>query len=84
MSLTPGNKLTGVLPVVISGGRPQLRQRPIAKYLRDLHGVTADPVWAVMDKDAISYEEDGHEIAAYSRAWAEELRSRPLDGDETT
>ena len=25
-----------------------------------------------MDKHATDYEEDGHEIAAYSRAWAED------------
>jgi len=72
MSLTPADKLTGVLPVVISGGRPQLRQRTTARFLSDLHGITADPVWVVMDKDAVSYEGDGHEIATYPRGWAEE------------
>lgn len=72
MSLTPTDKLAGILPVVISGGRPQIKQRRTAGFLRDLHGITADPVWSVMDEHAIGYEEDGHEIAVYTRAWAEE------------
>jgi TET-Associated Glycosyltransferase len=72
MSLTLADDLSRILPAVISGGRPQLRQRPVARLLRDLHGVTADPVWVVMDKDAAGYEEDGHEISVYSRTWAED------------
>ena len=80
MSLTPASKLAGILPAVISGGRPQLRQRPTAKFLRDLHGVTADPIWVVADKDAIAYEDDGHEIAAYPRAWAEEYAAAHWTG----
>jgi hypothetical protein len=71
MSLTPGSKLSGVLPVVVSGGRPLLRQRPTGRLLADLHGVTADPVWVVSDLEAAGYEDDGHEIVTYSREWAE-------------
>jgi hypothetical protein len=71
MSFTPEDKLSQILPVVISGGRRTLRQRPTARLLRDLHGITADPVWAVMDEDAADYEHDSHEIAVYSRTWAE-------------
>ena len=57
---------------MISGGRPQIRQRPTAAFLHDLHGITAEPVWVVMDKHATEHEGDGHEIAAYPRAWAED------------
>jgi hypothetical protein len=80
MSLTPDGKLAGILPCVITGGRPRLAQRRTAQYLRDLHGVTADPVWVAMDKDAIAYEEDGHEIAAYSRDWADEYAASHWTG----
>lgn len=72
MSLTPEDRLRGILPVVITGGRPLLKQRPVTRLLPDLHGITADPVWIVRDDDAVGYEEDGHEIAAYPRAWAEQ------------
>jgi hypothetical protein len=72
MSISRGDALTRLLPVVISGGRPGLAQRPVTKLLGALHGVTADPVWVVRDDDAGAYERDGHEILAYSRDWAEE------------
>jgi hypothetical protein len=68
MSVTPDAALRGVLPVVISGGRPRLPQRPTWRLLRDLHGVTADPVWVVREDRAPDYEPDGHEIVTYSKA----------------
>lgn len=71
MTVTPPDLLKGLLPAVISGGRPALRQRHTYQLLRDLHGVTADPVWVVMDEHAAGYERDGHEIVSYSREWAE-------------
>jgi len=58
--------------VVISGGRPAIRERPVHKFLHSLHNATADPVWVVRDDDAAGYEPDGHEIVTYSRDWAEE------------
>jgi hypothetical protein len=72
MSLTPADELKRILPVVVSGGRPTLRQRLTHKFLPDLHGITMDPVWVVMGEDAEGYERDGHEIITYPRAWAEE------------
>lgn len=72
MSVTPASDLAKILPVVISGGRPTLRQRPTAKFLPALHGVTADPVWLVLNDQAGEYEQDGHELVTYPRAWAEE------------
>lgn len=71
MSVTQADLLAGVLPVVISGGRPALKQRPVSKLLPGLHGVTSDPVWVVIDEQAAGYERDGHEIVTYTRAWAE-------------
>jgi hypothetical protein len=75
VSLAPASKLRQVLPVVISGGRPAVRQRPTAKLLNELCGVTSDPVWVVMEGDAAGYEADGHEVITYPRAWAEEYAS---------
>jgi hypothetical protein len=74
--LTPATKLKGILPVVISGGRPRLKERCVARFLPSLQGVTDDPVWAVTDKDAPEYEPDGHEIVPYARDWAEEYAAR--------
>jgi len=72
MSVTPADLLARVLPCVISGGRPSLRERPVHKFLHSLHNVTADPVWVVRDDDAAGYQRDDHEVAAYERGWAEE------------
>ena len=70
--ITPDDKLRGILPVIISGGRPALKQRPTSLLLPALKGVTADPVWVTNVEDGIQYESDGNEIDVYSRAWAEE------------
>jgi len=79
MSVTRNNWLTsdtaraGILVAVISGGRPELKQRPTHKFLPRLHdaGVN-DIVWVVSDQDAPNYESDGHELVVYRREWAEE------------
>ncbi|HEX4399664.1 MAG TPA: hypothetical protein VH136_18640 [Trebonia sp.] len=70
-TVTSTEALAGILPCVVSGGRPSLDERRTARWLSALHGVTADPVWVVRDDEAGAYEDDGHEIAAYPRAWAE-------------
>jgi hypothetical protein len=78
MSATRNNWLTsdtdraGILVAVISGGRPELKQRPTHKFLPRLHTAgVQDIVWVVSDRDAPRYESDGHEIVTYSRDWAE-------------
>jgi hypothetical protein len=71
MSVTPTEVLAGVLPAVISGGRPSIWERETGKRLHQLHGVTADPVWVVRDDQAPLYQPDGHEIVTYGRRWAE-------------
>jgi hypothetical protein len=71
MSVTPASDLAGVLPVVISGGRPALDERRTARFLPALQGVTADPVWVVRDDQAAGYEPDGREIVTYPLADAE-------------
>lgn len=72
MSVTPPDLLRGVLPVVISGGRPQLRDRQTRRLLAPLEGVTADPVWCVRDDRAAGYERDRWEVVPYPRAEAED------------
>jgi hypothetical protein len=70
-SVTPSDRLAGLLPVIVTGGRPRLADRPTAQLLPDLTGVTAPPVWLVREDDAPGYELDGHELATYGRAAAE-------------
>ncbi|MEV1294468.1 hypothetical protein [Pseudonocardia sp. NPDC049635] len=58
---------------VISGGRPELRQRPVRRYLPDVDAIGVHSTcWVVSDTDAPSYEDDDHPLAVYPRAWAEE------------
>lgn len=71
-TVTSTDALAGVLPCVISGGRPTLDERRTGRWLGALHGVTRDPVWIVRDDEAGGYEDDGHELVTYPRAWAEE------------
>src|SRR5215467_11140135 len=71
MSVTPAEALAGLLPVVISSGRPALVRRPTARLLPALAGVTADPVWLVRDDEAPGYERDRWELATYPLAEAE-------------
>jgi hypothetical protein len=71
MSVTPADKLAGLLPVVVSGGRPKLVDRPTRRHLPALAGVTAAPVWLVRDDEAPGYERDHHELVTFPRAEAE-------------
>lgn len=75
MSVTPTADLAGILPVVISGGRPALGLRCTTRLLPGLHGITADPVWLVREDRAPAYERDGHEVVTFgveeAEAWAE-------------
>jgi hypothetical protein len=81
MILAP-DQLRGILPVVISGGRPALKQRPTHRLLPALRGVTADPVYVVRDDQAGEYEDDGHEIVTYPRDWAEDYMSHHWTGHD--
>jgi hypothetical protein len=82
MSVTPAPDLAGVLPVVISGGRPLLSQRCTTRLLPALKGVTADPVWMVREDRAPEYERDQFEVATFGRAEAEEYAARHWIGHE--
>jgi hypothetical protein len=73
MFVTKSEDRAGILVAVISGGRPELKQRPTHKFLPRLHAAgVKDIVWVVSDRDALRYESDGHQIVTYSRQWAEE------------
>lgn len=82
MSVTPTGSLAGILPVVISGNRPKLRNRKTARFLGSLAGVTADPVWLVRDDRAGEYERDGFEVATFGQAEAEAYAAEHWIGDE--
>jgi hypothetical protein len=75
MSVLNTKSLKGLLPVVISGGRPKLAQRQTCKFLPSFEGVTAAPVWIVRESEANDYEDDGHEIVSVPEDWAYEYAS---------
>lgn len=69
--LTGPEHRSGLLVAVITGGRPNIDQRPTAELLKHLKDFGAsDIVWVVSDQDAPGYESDGHNLAIYSREWA--------------
>jgi hypothetical protein len=71
--ITSAEQRGGILVAVISGGRPELRQRPTANYLPVLKAAgVADVIWSVSEHDAPGYEPDAHGLSVYPRAWAEE------------
>jgi len=61
-----------LLVAVVSGSRPALKQRPTAKYLDALRDAGFPTIWSVDERDAPSYERDGHEMSAYPHDWAYE------------
>lgn len=70
--LTPEDKRSGLLVAVITGGRPQLKQRPTAKFLADLKRAGFTNIcWVVAERDADGYERDEHELVVYPDKWAE-------------
>jgi hypothetical protein len=71
--VTTSEQRGGILVAVVSGGRPQLRQRPTAALLPALAPAgVSDVVWAVSEPDAAGYEPDAHGLSVYPRSWAEE------------
>lgn len=61
----------GLMVAIISGGRPKLKQRPTAAFVRGLRDAGfGEVVWIVSDRDAPGYERDGCEIATYTHEWA--------------
>lgn len=71
MFVTSAEQRGGLLAAIITGGRPQLKERPTAKFLDSLRpaGVAA-VVWVVSDRDAPAYERDDRDLAVYSHDWA--------------
>jgi hypothetical protein len=71
--VTSAEQRGGILVAVISGGRPELRQRPTADYLSALRGAgVSDVIWSVSELDAPGYEPDAHGLSVYPRDWAED------------
>jgi len=73
MYVTTSEQRGGILVAVITGGRPELRQRPVRHLLPVLQDAgVQDVTWVVSDQDAPGYEPDQHPQVIYPRAWAEE------------
>ncbi|CPR79340.1 GREB1-related protein [Mycobacteroides abscessus] len=73
----------GLLVAVITGGRPNLAQRPTKLFLDQLKPFgLGDVVWVVDDRDAEGYETDEHDLAVYPRQWAFEYASEHWMGLE--
>jgi hypothetical protein len=73
MFVTTSEQRGGILVTVITGGRPELRHRPVTGFLRNLREAgVRDVAWVVSDEDAATYEPDGNDFLSYPRAWAEE------------
>lgn len=56
---------------IISGGRPELKQRATARLLAPLKNAGIKHIaWIVSEKDAPQYETDEYPIETYSTEWA--------------
>lgn len=76
MFVTNAKERAGLLVAVISGGRPQLKERPTHKFLNDLKKAGfANIVWVVSDHEAHTYQRDEHEICTYPAEWKHEYAS---------
>ncbi|UVK61393.1 hypothetical protein SEA_GINGERBUG_59 [Microbacterium phage Gingerbug] len=61
----------GLLVSVITGGRPLLKQRTVARFFDQMHAAgVADIVWVANERHAGDLEEDEHEVVTYSDDWA--------------
>lgn len=69
--LTPEER-RGLLIAVISGGRPQLKQRPTSKFLNQAAQAGHPIAWVVSENQAETYEKDDYQIVAYPTRWAYE------------
>lgn len=71
--LTSADERAGLLVAVITGGRPELKQRPTARFFDQLKAAGfKNIVWIVAERDAHGYERDEHETVVYPDKWAEE------------
>jgi hypothetical protein len=72
MFVTSAEQRGGLLVAIITGGRPQLKERPTAQFIDHCRAAgVADTVWAVSDRDAPRYEHGDADLSVYSqRDWA--------------
>lgn len=76
MFVTSDEQRSGLLVAVITGGRPELKQRPTRKLIENLKEAgVADVVWVVSEKDAPGYEHDDNDLCVYPMDWAEKYAS---------
>lgn len=71
MYVTSEADRAGLLVAVITGGRPLLKQRTVARYFPQMHAAgVADIVWVANERHAPDLEPDEHEVVTYSDDWA--------------
>lgn len=76
MFVTSDEQRSGLLVAVITGGRPELKQRPTRKLIENLKEAgVSDVVWVVSEKDAPGYEHDDNDLCVYPMDWAEKYAS---------
>ena len=73
MFVTTAEQRSGILVSVVTGGRPELRHRPTARFLQEVAdaGVN-DVVWSIREDHAEGYEPDEFPFLTYTRDWAME------------
>lgn len=70
MFVTTPEQRAGILVAVITGGRPELAQRPTAQYLPAARAAGVGGIaWVLSEKDAPGYETDDNELVVYTRDW---------------
>jgi hypothetical protein len=76
MFATSSAERAGLLVAVITGGRPTLKARPVARFLQECRNAgVQDAVWVLNKRHAATYEPDGNPFVTYTDDWAHEYAS---------
>ena len=71
MFVTSERDRGGLLVAVITGGRPLLKQRTVARYFDQMRAAgVADIVWVANERHVDALEPDRNEVVSYSDEWA--------------
>lgn len=76
MFVTSEADRAGLLVAVITGGRPLLKQRTVARFFPQIEAAGVESiVWVANERHAADLEPDEHEVVTYSDEWAFEYAS---------
>lgn len=77
MFVTSADQRAGLLVAVITGGRPELKDRPTHKFLDELRAAGFTNItWVVAEHHADDYERDDHDMSVYPSQWAADYARR--------